>query len=119
MFSTCRYFYLVSDEVPLRRAIVTCLVVAAFGWFASLSAVGAETNRDAEQVGHQATNRILTPVNQILTPLGIQVDLPGMRPQAVGAFAEWVVIGHFREAKSARGAGSAGRNNSTIRQLSQ
>ena len=25
----------------------------------------------------------ITPVNQVLTPMGRQVDLPGMRPQAV------------------------------------
>ena len=29
------------------------------------------------------TNRYVTPVNQILTPAGIQVELPGMRPQVL------------------------------------
>ncbi len=81
MFSICRCF--VSEEMPLRRTIVACLAVTAFGWVASLSAFGAEANREPERVGHESTNRIVTPVNQILTPLGIQVDLPGMRPQAV------------------------------------
>ena len=36
-----------------------------------------------EVVGRLGTNRFYTPANQILTPAGIQVELPGMRPQAV------------------------------------
>lgn len=31
----------------------------------------------------QAFTRIITPVNQVLTPIGIQVDLPEMRPQVL------------------------------------
>lgn len=38
---------------------------------------------DRETVGRSATNRTVTPINQVLTPLGRQIDLPGMRPQAV------------------------------------
>ena len=38
---------------------------------------------DRETVGRSAPNRTVTPVNQVLTPLGRQIDLPGMRPQAV------------------------------------
>jgi DNA-binding beta-propeller fold protein YncE len=38
---------------------------------------------DKEQVGRAADGRIITPVNQVLTPYGRQVELPGMRPQAV------------------------------------
>ena len=36
-----------------------------------------------ETVGRNFTNRLDTPVNQRLTPAGIQVELPGMRPQAL------------------------------------
>lgn len=36
-----------------------------------------------EQVGRTALNRTVTPVNQIVTPAGVQVDLPGLRPQAI------------------------------------
>jgi hypothetical protein len=36
-----------------------------------------------EAVGHSGAGRAVTPVNQILTPIGRQVDLPRMRPQAV------------------------------------
>jgi YVTN family beta-propeller protein len=34
-------------------------------------------------VGHVGTNRYYTPANQVLTPAGVQVELPGMRPQAL------------------------------------
>ncbi len=38
---------------------------------------------DGEQVGRAGGGHTVTPVNQILTPLGAQIDLPGMRPQAL------------------------------------
>jgi YVTN family beta-propeller protein len=34
-------------------------------------------------VGHVGANRYYTPANQVLTPVGLQVELPGMRPQAL------------------------------------
>jgi len=39
--------------------------------------------RTQEKVGPAGVGRVVTPANQILTPAGIQVELPGMRPQAV------------------------------------
>jgi YVTN family beta-propeller protein len=36
-----------------------------------------------EAVGQIGANRYYTPANQILTPAGIQVELPGMRPQGI------------------------------------
>jgi DNA-binding beta-propeller fold protein YncE len=36
---------------------------------------------DQEKVGYSSPERAVTPVNQILTPVGKQVDLPGLRPQ--------------------------------------
>lgn len=36
-----------------------------------------------ERVGRDVLNRIVLPVNQVLTPYGATVDLPGMRPQAL------------------------------------
>src|SRR5436190_11836844 len=36
-----------------------------------------------EKVGPAGANRVVTPVNQVLTPAGAQVELPGMRPQAL------------------------------------
>ena len=38
---------------------------------------------DRELVGHGDASRAVTPVNQVLTPAGQQLDLPGMRPQAL------------------------------------
>jgi YVTN family beta-propeller protein len=36
-----------------------------------------------EKVGSVGPNRYYTPANQVLTPAGLQVELPGMRPQAL------------------------------------
>ena len=45
---------------------------------------GEATNAGpSETVGRAGTNRVITPVNQILTPAGLQVELPGLRPQAI------------------------------------
>ena len=43
--------------------------------------VAQDSTRDI--VGRVGENRYRTPVNQILTPAGHQVELPGMRPQAL------------------------------------
>lgn len=39
--------------------------------------------RDRQRVGRLEGGAIVTPVNQLLTPVGKQVELPGMRPQAM------------------------------------
>jgi YVTN family beta-propeller protein len=49
------------------------LAVAAWGGVPS----------DTERVGRHGTNRVVLPVNQVLTPYGRQVDLPGLRPQVL------------------------------------
>jgi YVTN family beta-propeller protein len=36
-----------------------------------------------EPVGQVGPQRYVTPVNQVLTPVGVQVELPGMRPQGL------------------------------------
>lgn len=38
---------------------------------------------DTEAVGQTAANRTVVPVNQVVTPAGAQVALPGLRPQAM------------------------------------
>ena len=40
----------------------------------------------------QASTRIITPVNQVLTPVGIQVPLPQMRPQALALSPDGKVL---------------------------
>ena len=37
----------------------------------------------SEPVGRGAEGRAVTPVNQVLTPMGRQIELAGLRPQAV------------------------------------
>ena len=37
----------------------------------------------ADHVGRVGANRVVTPVNQVLTPAGRQVELPGLRPQVI------------------------------------
>ncbi|MFN8091598.1 MAG: alkaline phosphatase family protein [Vicinamibacteria bacterium] len=38
---------------------------------------------DTETVGRRDGGRTVLPVNQVVTPAGVQVDLPGLRPQAL------------------------------------
>ncbi len=38
---------------------------------------------DTEAVGRKGANRTVLPVNQVVTPAGRQVELPGLRPQAL------------------------------------
>ena len=37
----------------------------------------------AERVGQLGPNLYATPANQLLTPVGLQIELPGLRPQAI------------------------------------
>ena len=46
-------------------------------------APGPARAADTETVGRRGTNRTVLPVNQVVTPLGVQVELPGLRPQAL------------------------------------
>ncbi len=65
------------------QALVTLAVLCltpAIGHAAPRSYGEAST---ALPVGRLATNRWYTPANQMLTPAGVQVELPGMRPQAL------------------------------------
>lgn len=47
------------------------------------SSGAAQAVGDTEQVGAHHPERVVVPVNQVLTPAGLQVDLPGLRPQVV------------------------------------
>ena len=48
----------------------------------SLSAEPAP-DTTSERVGRASANRTVLPVNQVVTPLGLQIDLPGLRPQVL------------------------------------
>ena len=63
-----------------------------FGYFLAQSILVASmllaeatplASSDTETVGPSGSGRAVTPVNQIVTPLGLQVELPGLRPQAL------------------------------------
>ncbi len=70
--------------VPIRwsigAAIFLCSVIAAYHTSAQQPVAQESTHSIIGRVG---TNRYYTPANQVLTPTGLQVELPGMRPQAL------------------------------------
>jgi DNA-binding beta-propeller fold protein YncE len=43
----------------------------------------SKISSNTEAVGRAGANRMITPVNQVLTPLGRIVELPGLRPQGL------------------------------------
>jgi DNA-binding beta-propeller fold protein YncE len=52
-------------------------------------------NRDEMEpvnTGQGIGTRIITPVNQVLTPVGIQVELPGIRPQALALSPDGMLL---------------------------
>jgi YVTN family beta-propeller protein len=57
-------------------------------------AVGALLAADSETVGRKADQRTVLPVNQVVTPLGKQTDLAGLRPQAMALSPDgrWLVV---------------------------
>ncbi len=60
---------------------LTLVVMPVFGTWAQ--PVPAPVYTTQAPVGPLGTNRFYTPANQILTPAGLQVELPGLRPQAL------------------------------------
>jgi YVTN family beta-propeller protein len=71
----------VSMPVIWRLGIPTLLAGLFTVGQTSLAADAEFSTQDI--VGRIGENRYRTPVNQILTPVGLQVELPGMRPQAL------------------------------------
>jgi YVTN family beta-propeller protein len=63
------------SALSLRRALLCLLVLAGCRQVPDYSGT--------EPVGEVGPQRYVTPVHQVLTPTGIQAELPGMRPQAV------------------------------------
>ena len=68
-----------------RAVFVSALVIVAAGWHlgtrVGLSCGDPQPLRDT--VGRHESGRVVLPVPQTLTPLGLQIELPGMRPQAM------------------------------------
>ncbi len=63
----------------IRTLSLTCWMIMASTALGQVPAI--ETTMDL--VGRSRDDVINTPVNQVLTPFGRQVDLPGLRPQAL------------------------------------
>ena len=72
----------------LGAALSACLSVAV------PTARAAAADPLAEPVGRSGPNRLVTPVNQVVTPSGRQVDLPGLRPQALALAPDghWLAV---------------------------
>ena len=60
-----------------------CTLALSLGTTVAVLGDDVALDSDRETVGHSANNRDVTPVNQVLTPFGLQVDLPKMRPQGI------------------------------------
>ena len=63
------------------RAFVLLLLPAAAGLPSCRS--GSETARSLDSVGPRGGGVFVLPVSQVIRPAGIQVELPGLRPQAI------------------------------------
>ena len=63
--------------------LVRVFLVTAFVLLETYSTPAAPILSTQEPVGRSAGNRLMTPVNQIITPFGKQIELPGLRPQAM------------------------------------
>ncbi|MBN2506548.1 MAG: beta-propeller fold lactonase family protein [Verrucomicrobia bacterium] len=64
------------------------LIVAGCGVAPSSQRLGPT----AEPVGLVGARRYYTPANQVLTPAGLQVDLPGLRPQALALSPDGLLL---------------------------
>ena len=60
----------------LRKLLLTLFTLAP-------SLVAQERTTDTGLVGRHEPDRVVTPANQTVTPYGLQVELPGLRPQAI------------------------------------
>ena len=71
--------------VPSRFICAALLIagLASVGVFCHGQALPEAQSPTQRPVGQIGTNRYYTPVNQVIAPAGIQVELPGMRPQAI------------------------------------
>ena len=70
-------------NASILRTLVSLTILAAASTGCRFGSGGHGTISSTERVGKAGENRYVTPANQILTPLGLQVELPGMRPQAL------------------------------------
>lgn len=65
----------------LSGAVLAFLACSSLSLASAAPASAFSTSQ--ETVGRHGPGRTVTPVNQVVTPAGLQVDLPGLRPQAL------------------------------------
>ncbi len=65
----------------MNRQLLFFGVAVAISNFQAWAQTPAESS--SATVGRSSSGRLVTPVNQVVAPTGMQVDLPGMRPQAL------------------------------------
>ena len=68
-----------------QRSLRAAAAAASIVFLLAASAGRRESpaSQDKEAVGVKTASRTVVPVNQVVTPIGIQVSLPGLRPQAL------------------------------------
>jgi YVTN family beta-propeller protein len=66
-----------------RLSLVALAAALLWGCQARTSGPVTPRSSDTEAVGRRGPDRTVLPVNQVVTPLGVQVELPGLRPQAL------------------------------------
>jgi YVTN family beta-propeller protein len=82
----------------IRATAAAAAVLLSFS--ASASSRIPAISQDQETVGKKAPGRTVLPVNQVVTPFGIQLSLPGLRPQALALSPDrtfFVVAGKTHE----------------------
>ena len=83
--------HLLELEKRLLVLAVASLALISPAGHAAQAELPSSATREA--VGQITTNRYYTPANQVLTPVGIQVELPELRPQALALSpdGQWIV----------------------------
>ncbi len=77
----------------MRRLLLLSLAAAVpCACQAPARSSGALRPADTESVGRRGANRTVLPVNQVVTPLGVQVELPGLRPQALALSPDGAIL---------------------------
>ncbi|HVU27774.1 MAG TPA: beta-propeller fold lactonase family protein [Verrucomicrobiae bacterium] len=81
---TCRFGRFAECFVMMKRRLFVCSRTIAFivSIFFAQQTFADDFDATAKTVGHN-TNGLETPVNQLVTPAGIQVELPRVRPNAL------------------------------------
>jgi len=85
----------------ISRSFRTAAAAAVLlGLLAAASGRPPASDQDRETVGKKSPGRTVLPVNQVVTPVGIQLSLPGLRPQALALSPDrtfFVVAGKTHE----------------------